>query len=151
MAGLLHNMAFVSMPGGGEWVVILVIGLLIFGRRLPEVARNLGKSVNEFKKGIREFQDSADEVARDMNRVTSDVASDVQKAAGVDDYGYEEPNAGNDPTSTYESSDSATETDSHDVSEPAETTSDVAEPAASETQEPSAQQDESDPYVEPMR
>ncbi len=91
MTGLLQNIAFISMPGGSEWIVILIIGLLVFGRRLPEVARGLGKSVNEFKKGMREFQDSADEVARDVNKVTNEVASEVKDAAGVNNYGYQEP------------------------------------------------------------
>ena len=30
------------MPGGAEWIILLVLGLLIFGRRLPEVGRSLG-------------------------------------------------------------------------------------------------------------
>ena len=45
------------MPGPMEMVIILIVGLLIFGRRLPEIARNLGKGVVEFKKGIRGIED----------------------------------------------------------------------------------------------
>lgn len=41
--------------GFGELVVILVLALLFFGaKRLPEVARGLGKSINEFKKGLKD-------------------------------------------------------------------------------------------------
>jgi sec-independent protein translocase protein TatA len=40
-----------------EWLVILILGLLIFGRRLPDVARSLGKSITEFKKGMKDVQD----------------------------------------------------------------------------------------------
>ena len=94
MAGHLQSIAFISMPGTGEWMVILFIGLLIFGRRLPEVARSLGKSVNEFKKGLRDFQDSADEVVSDVNKIQSDVvndvASEVKEASGMDSTGYDD-------------------------------------------------------------
>ena len=81
------NLAFVSMPGSTEWLVLLLIGLLVFGRRLPEVARNLGRTVNEFKKGLRDFQESADEVVHDVNKVKNDVASEVKNASGLTDHG----------------------------------------------------------------
>lgn len=42
-----------GMPGGMEWIVLLVIGLLIFGRRLPEVGRSLGRGIVEFKRGVK--------------------------------------------------------------------------------------------------
>jgi len=45
------------MPGPIELVVIGIVALLVFGRRLPDVARSLGKSIVEFKKGIREVKD----------------------------------------------------------------------------------------------
>ena len=51
----------IGMPGPTEWIIILVIGLLIFGRRLPELARSLGKSVVEFKKGIRNIEDEVEQ------------------------------------------------------------------------------------------
>lgn len=44
--------------GWGELVVILLIALLIFGaNRIPEIARSLGKSLKEFKKGFNEKDD----------------------------------------------------------------------------------------------
>ncbi len=47
-SGLL--IAFINSTWG--WVVILFIAILLFGRRLPSVARNLGQGINEFKKGL---------------------------------------------------------------------------------------------------
>lgn len=38
--------------GGYEWLIILIIALLLFGRRLPEVMRGLGGGMREFRKGI---------------------------------------------------------------------------------------------------
>lgn len=46
------------MPGGPEWIIILVVVALLFGaKKLPELARSLGRSSSEFKKGIREGSD----------------------------------------------------------------------------------------------
>ncbi|HLA92099.1 MAG TPA: twin-arginine translocase TatA/TatE family subunit [Actinomycetota bacterium] len=40
---------------GPEWIVVLVILVLLFGaKKLPELARSVGKSTSEFKKGISE-------------------------------------------------------------------------------------------------
>jgi len=58
------TLAFFSMPGTAEWIVIGIIALLVFGRRLPDVARSLGKSIVEFKRGIRDVKDDIDVESR---------------------------------------------------------------------------------------
>ena len=40
-------------------VVVLFIAILLFGHKLPSVARSLGSSVSEFKKGVRESEAEA--------------------------------------------------------------------------------------------
>jgi len=41
-------------------ILILILALLIFGKRLPEVARSLGKGIVEFKKGLKGIEDEVD-------------------------------------------------------------------------------------------
>ena len=46
-------------------VIIAIVALLLFGRRLPEVGRSLGKGIVEFKKGLREVQDEVNKPSED--------------------------------------------------------------------------------------
>jgi len=48
-----------------EIAIILMVGLLLFGRRLPEVGRGLGKSIVEFKKGLKDVTDEIDEATKE--------------------------------------------------------------------------------------
>jgi sec-independent protein translocase protein TatA len=52
--------------GGVELIALLVLGVLLFGKRLPEVGRSLGKGLVEFKKGLKGLED---EVDTGVNRV----------------------------------------------------------------------------------
>ncbi|MDR1744879.1 MAG: twin-arginine translocase TatA/TatE family subunit [Planctomycetota bacterium] len=45
-------LAFFSMPGGYEWLIIGLVALLLFGKRLPGVAKSLGQAMHEFKSGL---------------------------------------------------------------------------------------------------
>ena len=59
-----------SFPGGWEWIVIVFVILLLFGaKRLPELARGLGK-------GIREFKGAVDGAKNDIENVGKEVESE---------------------------------------------------------------------------
>ena len=51
---MFTTLAFLQNMGVFEWGVILIIALLVFGHKLPSLARSMGSSVNEFKKGVKE-------------------------------------------------------------------------------------------------
>lgn len=71
---------FINRIGLGEWTIILVIVLLLFGaRKIPELMKGLGKGVHSFKKGMQEAQDelnrpvdSAADKDADTNRTGKD-------------------------------------------------------------------------------
>ncbi len=48
------------MPNGWEWIIILVVILLLFGHRLPGMARSLGSGITEFKRGLKEGSEKGD-------------------------------------------------------------------------------------------
>ena len=80
-----YILSFGGIPGGWEWIVILVVALLIFGRRLPEIARGVGKSLTEFKKGINEAKESTDDLANDVREIKDEVVKETKDAAGIDE------------------------------------------------------------------
>ena len=51
---------FIGMPGGSEWILIVLAVLILFGgRKIPEFMRGLGK-------GIREFNDAKSNVTKEL-------------------------------------------------------------------------------------
>src|SRR5262249_34234487 len=66
-----------------EILVLAIIGVLLFGRKLPEVGRYLGKGIVEFKKGVKGLEDDMDPgvnpgLSRDLAR--SEAASEQIRA-----------------------------------------------------------------------
>jgi len=57
----MWNLLALGMPQGFEWIFIAAIGLLIFGKRLPDVGRSLGKGIVEFKKGLKGVEDDIED------------------------------------------------------------------------------------------
>jgi len=50
--------AFLNL-GPMEMVILVGLGVLLFGRKLPEVGRSIGKGIVEFKKGLRDLEEDA--------------------------------------------------------------------------------------------
>jgi sec-independent protein translocase protein TatA len=54
------NLLLISMPGGTEWILIILAVLILFGgRKIPEFMRGIGR-------GIREFNDAKNNVKKEM-------------------------------------------------------------------------------------
>lgn len=64
-------MPFVGSPGLPELLIVGIIALLLFGKRLPEVARSLGKGIVEFKKGVRGIEDEVDNATYASNNTST--------------------------------------------------------------------------------
>jgi len=78
---VLTPFAFIGMPGPMEMIIILGIGVLLFGKRLPEVGRSLGKGIMEFKKGVQGIEDEIHSVTS-----TATTTSSSRSTATADDY-----------------------------------------------------------------
>lgn len=79
---------FFGTPGVGELIVIGVVAVLLFGSKLPEVARSLGSSYQQFRKGLTDIQTS---IKEDMDSVKQS----VDLLPDYSDYNpdYDEPTA----------------------------------------------------------
>lgn len=72
-------LALFGLPGGGEWIIIGLVALLLFGRRLPDVARSMGRSITEFKKGLRDVKDDVDQASEPPKRIASARTADERR------------------------------------------------------------------------
>ncbi|MDO4574829.1 MAG: twin-arginine translocase TatA/TatE family subunit [Planctomycetia bacterium] len=63
------TLAFMGI-GVQELLIIGVIAVLLFGTRLPSIARSFGQSVVEFKKGMREIEEDVTSEPKDTNDKT---------------------------------------------------------------------------------
>lgn len=58
-----------SMPGGWEWIVIGVVVFIVFGKRLPNVMRSVGKSFASFRQGFKGVEEEIKEVKEIKNDI----------------------------------------------------------------------------------
>lgn len=66
------NIFLLSMPGGPEWILIIVVVLLLFGgRKIPELMRGIGR-------GMREFNDAKNNVKTEIEEGMKEKDKDEQ-------------------------------------------------------------------------
>lgn len=60
-----------GMPGGFEWIIIVLVILLFFGaKRIPELARGLGKGISEFRKASDDIKKEIEQGKDDIDKAT---------------------------------------------------------------------------------
>ena len=63
---ILNSIFLISMPGGSEWILIILVVLLMFGgKKIPELMRGVGR-------GIREFNDAKSNVKNEIEEGMKD-------------------------------------------------------------------------------
>ena len=69
----LNSIFLISMPGGSEWILIVLVILLMFGgKKIPELMRGVGR-------GIREFNDAKSNVKTEIEEGMKDKDSNKQQ------------------------------------------------------------------------
>jgi len=71
----IYNLLFISMPGGSEWLLIVLAVLILFGgRKIPEFMRGIGR-------GIREFNDAKNNVKKEIEDGINEKDTNTKQSA----------------------------------------------------------------------
>lgn len=69
---MVTNFAFIGGLGGWEILLIVLVLLIFFGaKRIPELARGLGRGIREFKDATKEIKDEIEEGSRNTTTTNS--------------------------------------------------------------------------------
>ncbi|HRK26160.1 MAG TPA: twin-arginine translocase TatA/TatE family subunit [Chitinophagales bacterium] len=68
----MHALLLFSLPGGGEMILIVLVILLLFGgKKIPELARGLGRGIREFNQAKSSIQQELEEGIEEENSTTA--------------------------------------------------------------------------------
>ena len=66
---MINSMLLFSMPGGSEWILIILVVLLMFGgKKIPELMRGIGKGIREFNDAKTNVKSEIEEGMKDKER-----------------------------------------------------------------------------------
>ncbi|KYP16469.1 twin-arginine translocase TatA/TatE family subunit [Flavihumibacter sp. CACIAM 22H1] len=67
-----NQLLMISMPGGSEWILIILVVLLLFGgRKIPELMRGLGRGIREFNDAKNNVKDEIEQGIKEKDKTTS--------------------------------------------------------------------------------
>lgn len=77
--------AFLPTLGFGEMMLLVVIGLLLYGRNLPQAGRTMGQFVAQLKRGFQDFKDQMDrdESLREVRKTIADTTREMRNLTAV--------------------------------------------------------------------
>ena len=77
--------AFLPSLGFQEMILLVIVGLLLYGRNLPEAGRALGKVAAQFRRGFQEFKDQMDREGdlSAMKKTLQNTAQELRNVAAV--------------------------------------------------------------------
>ncbi len=79
-------LGFFGGMGMQEMAIIGVIAILLFGKNLPNVARTLGKSYGDFRRGLSDIQSEFQKATREVEDSVKNGYSSKSSATTLDDY-----------------------------------------------------------------
>ena len=87
----MNTLAFLGPIGWPELLILAFLGLLIFGKRLPEVGKSAGQFIVSFKKGLKDTEREVDEavenepkkIENDSSKTTTESTTKSEQQATV--------------------------------------------------------------------
>jgi sec-independent protein translocase protein TatA len=74
-----NNLLLISMPGGTEWILIILAVLILFGgRKIPEFMRGIGRGIREFNDAKSNVKKEIEEGMSDNDKATASTSSNQQ-------------------------------------------------------------------------
>jgi sec-independent protein translocase protein TatA len=82
---LARVIAFLPTLGFQEMILLLVLGILLFGRNLPDAGRQLGRTVSKLRRGMQDFRDQLDrdESVKELRDNLRSTRDEVRRAGAV--------------------------------------------------------------------
>ena len=75
----MTHVLLIGLPGGAEWIIILLAVLLLFGgRKIPELMRGLGRGIREFNDARSSIKDEIENGIKDSDKKAEKKAPEVK-------------------------------------------------------------------------